>query len=322
MEKMIKLKAALVEKIWGGSQLKRKYGKISNQEKIGESWEVSCHKNGMSTVASGAHAGQTFGDWLTQYPKDKALGTKCQDTSAFPLLIKFIDASQALSIQVHPDDAYAQKVEHSLGKTEMWIVLECEPGAFLYYGVNQSLSPEDFQTHIKNNTIESVLNRVPVKKGDVFYIEAGTIHAIGAGIVICEIQENSDTTYRVYDFDRTDDRGNRRELHIPKAAEVSTLTPPTKAPGPAESPVLIPGGSSQLLAACSYFRVKSYISTSAITIPLNTDSFLALNCLDGCGQALLGDEQLSFEKGDSLFIPAQAGLLSIEGICNLAATTL
>ncbi|MEG0379906.1 MAG: class I mannose-6-phosphate isomerase, partial [Eubacterium sp.] len=240
----------------------------------------------------------------------------------FPLLIKFIDASEALSIQVHPNDAYAQRVEHSLGKTEMWIVLECEPEAFLYYGVNEHLSPEAFQAHIENNTVESVLNRVPVKKGDVFYIEAGTIHAIGAGIVICEIQQNSDTTYRVYDFNRTDDRGNKRELHIQKAAEVSTLTPPTQSPGPVEKPVSIPGGSCQLLAQSPYFTVKSYTSTAMIKIPLSTDSFLALSCLDGDGLAIIDETRLPFKKGDSLFIPAQTATLTIEGACQLAATTV
>lgn len=321
MEKMIKLNAALVDKIWGGSKLKKNFGKKTDLSHVGESWEVSCHPNGMSTVATGESRGESFAVWLKK-AGSSSLGRLCKNTDSFPVLIKFIDAADALSIQVHPDDEYAGLVENTRGKTEMWQVLDCDDGAYLYYGVNQPMTAGEFRTHIENGTILDVLNRVAVKKGDVFFIEAGTVHAIGPGIVICEIQQNSDTTYRVYDFNRTDDKGRARELHIDKAAAVSRLTPPAVSPGPAEPPIAIPGGTRQLLAACPYFTVISYQCENSLSIPITPDSFLSLVCIDGEAEITLEDEVINVQKGENIFVPAQNAQLQVKGCCRLTATTL
>ena len=222
--KTIQLQAAYKDYLWGGNKLREQYNKVASLEHIAESWELSNHEAGQSIVLNGPYAGETFGSYLTKVSKE-VLGTHCESFESFPILIKLIDAKSALSIQVHPDDVYALEKEKSYGKTEMWYILSCEEDAYLYYGVNQSLTPEVLKVHIENNTILDVLNKVYVKPGDVFFIEAGTIHAIGGGILICEIQQNSNLTYRVYDYNRKDDLGQTRELHIEKALEVSKLEP-------------------------------------------------------------------------------------------------
>ncbi|MFV0381045.1 MAG: type I phosphomannose isomerase catalytic subunit [Breznakia sp.] len=178
-------------------------------------------------ITTGEYAGETFIEYLSIMGKS-IWGENAQHFDQFPIFIKFIDAQEALSIQVHPDDEYALRVEHEYGKNEMWYIVDCEPGSFLYYGVNQNLSKEEFMKHIKEDTILNVLNKVEVKKGDCFFIKAGTIHAIGAGCLICEIQQNSNSTYRVYDFGRVGVNGKPRELHIQEAVDVSCLTPSEK----------------------------------------------------------------------------------------------
>lgn len=318
---MIKLEAALVDKIWGGSHLKDKYGKKTSLTRIGESWEVSSHPNGMSIVKTGPYKGLMFDDYLERIGKE-ALGTHCINFDKFPILIKLIDAKEALSIQVHPNDNYAKQVEHAYGKTEMWIVLDCEEDSFLYYGVNDRLTKDAFRKHIEDNTILSVLNKVPVKVGDVFFMAAGTIHAIGTGIVICEIQQNSDTTYRVYDFNRKDDNGNFRELHIEKAMDVSCLEPTDKKVGSEGCLQKLPGGSAQLMATCPYFTTYDYHCEKTIEIPVTQQSFLALLCIEGHGTLRFKDEELIVEKGESLFIPAEDGTIKVTGSCRLIGTTV
>lgn len=185
---IVKLTPAFKDYLWGGTKLKENYGKKTDMDPVAESWELSVHPDGPSIVASGEYEGLSFPEYLEKKGKS-VLGTKGNTFEFFPILIKFIDAKQPLSIQVHPDNEYALRVEHEYGKTEMWYILDCEPDSFLYFGVNKEITKEEFERRIHDNTLLDVLKAVPVHKGDVFFIKSGTIHAIGAGIQICEINK-------------------------------------------------------------------------------------------------------------------------------------
>ena len=209
------LSPAFKDYIWGGNRLKRDWGKQTDMTPLAESWELSCHEAGPSVIAGGAYAGRTLGEYLAEHPQDT--GTKAQNAGAFPLLIKLIDAAGPLSVQVHPDDAYAREFEHSLGKSEMWLVLDASEGAGIYYGFKRETSLAEMRAAIENNTLTELLSWVPAKTGDCFFIPAGTVHAIGAGLMVAEVQQSSNLTYRVYDYGRVGADGRPRELHIDKA---------------------------------------------------------------------------------------------------------
>ena len=187
--------------IWGGQRLKTDFGIQSGLNPLSEAWVLSCHPDGPSVLADGPDKGMTLRAWLDKAGKE-ALGTACEAFEDFPMLIKLIDAKKDLSIQVHPSDAYALEHEGQYGKTEMWVVLDAEPGASLYYGFDREVSLEEFSSRVSDGTLTEVLRKVPVKPGDVFFIPSGTLHAIGAGLVIAEIQQNSNVTYRVFDYGR------------------------------------------------------------------------------------------------------------------------
>lgn len=311
----ILLRPALKDNLWGGTKLKTKYGKQTDMEIVAESWELSTHKDGQSTVASGPDAGMVLSDYIEKYGK-QILGTNAQRFDYFPILIKFIDAKDNLSIQVHPDDTYALANEGEYGKTEMWYILEAEPDAYLYYGLNTTMDQATFREKIQDNTVMDILNRVPVHKGDVFFIPAGTIHAIGAGIVICEIQQNSNTTYRVYDYDRRDAQGNPRDLHVEQALAVADLCPPGDASG-RQAPRVLDGAQQETLATCSYFTVEKLDITHSYQGSVTQDTFQSLVVAEGSGTLNFGDFVLEFKKGDSIFIPAQVADYTIFGNCEL-----
>ena len=214
------LKAPIKDYIWGGTRLKTEFGFETEKEIAAEGWMLSCHKDGTNTVLNGEFAGKILTEVLDIWGKE-ALGKNAERFTYFPLLIKLIDAKDKLSVQVHPDDSYALKNEGEYGKTEMWYVVDCDEGASLIYGFNKEISKEEFESRIKDNTLSEVCNYVPVKKGDVFFIGAGTLHAIGEGILIAEVQQNSNTTYRVSDYGRLGADGNPRPLHIEKAVDVT-----------------------------------------------------------------------------------------------------
>lgn len=307
----VKLAPAFKDYLWGGTKLKEKYNKKSDLDIVAESWEMSCHKDGQSTVVTGEFCGKTLSEYVEAVGKE-ALGEKAKKFSYFPLLIKFIDAKDNLSIQVHPADEYALRVEGEYGKTEMWYVLEAEEGAYLYYGFNRDITKEEFSERIKNNTILEVLNKVNVKSGDVFFIDAGTVHAIGAGLMICEIQQNSNTTYRVYDYDRRDKEGNARPLHIEKAIEVSKLT---KAPE-------LKNEEGDVLASCQYFTVKKATVKGNITLKTDESSFVSLIVVNGNGTIALCEDTLTVTKGDSVFVPAQNGKIELNGEMEVIISSL
>lgn len=317
---MIKLKPAFKDYLWGGTRLREVYGKECDFDRVAESWELSAHPAGESVVAAGLYEGLTLSEYIEKAGKS-VLGENCLRFEDFPVLIKFIDAKKPLSIQVHPSDEYALRVEHEYGKTEMWYVLDCEEGASLYFGVNREISKEEFKQRIEDNTILEVLDEIKVKKGDVFFIEAGTIHAIGAGILICEIQQNSNTTYRVYDYARRDDDGNLRELHVDKALDVSILRP-SDTTGRQADEVAVKGGTKRLLGSCEYFHVEKLCVFDRMSLPVGADSFVSLVAVSGSGTVRSSGGTLDFQPGDSIFVPAGTGEITIDGSCEILKTTI
>ena len=247
------LSPAFKDYIWGGNRLKRDWGKRTDMTPLAESWELSCHAAGPSVIAGGAYAGRTLEEYLTEHPQDA--GTKAQNAGAFPLLIKLIDAAGPLSVQVHPDDAYAREFEHSLGKSEMWLVLDASEGAGIYYGFKRETSLAEMRAAIENNTLTELLSWVPAKTGDCFFIPAGTVHAIGAGLMVAEVQQSSNLTYRVYDYGRVGADGRPRELHIDKALDVADLHGSAEPRQPLRVLKYRPGMASELLIRCKYFEV-------------------------------------------------------------------
>lgn len=310
---ILKLIAPCKDYIWGGNRLREEYGKKLDSDKIAESWELSCHKDGQSVISGGEFDGKTLTEYIDAKGKTASLGANCDRFEYFPILIKLIDAKDNLSVQVHPSNEYALKVEHEYGKTEMWYIVDCDEGAELLYGFKHEITKEEFADRIKNNTLLEVANNVPVHKGDVFFIESGTLHAIGKGILIAEIQQNSNTTYRVYDFGRVGKDGKPRELHIEKALDVTNRVPP-KYPTTAQGqPEKVEGGVKTLLRSCEYFNVNKLEVDGTMKLVSDDKSFKSLLVLDGNVEIACGGEKVSGIKGDSFFVPANSGDFTISG---------
>lgn len=314
----IKLKPAFKDYLWGGTRLRDDFGKDCDFDKIAESWELSCHKDGNSVVADGEFAGLTLAQYIEKEGKS-VLGTNCEKFENFPILIKLIDAKDNLSVQVHPNNEYAQRVEGEYGKTEMWYVVDCDEGASLLYGFKHNITKEEFRERIENNTLLEVTNSVPVKKGDVFFIEAGTLHAIGKGILIAEIQQNSNTTYRIYDYGRVGADGKPRQLHIDKAVDVTNLSPAK--PYPQSEPVDMGGWTKKRLAKCEYFTVDVINVDTSAALEADKSSFVNILVLDGgCVLSSEGNDAVELKKGDSVFIPAGLGKFELTGKCSAVMT--
>lgn len=316
---MIKLEPAFKDYLWGGTKLKNLYHKKCDYDILAECWELSSHPDGQSTIAEGKYKGMMFGEYLSKAGKN-AIGWKCQSSDLFPILIKFIDAKNNLSIQVHPEDSFALREEKEYGKNEMWYIMDCEEGASLYCGFNRDVTVSEIQKRIQENTILDVLNKIPVHKGDTIFVEAGTVHAIGAGILICEIQQNSNSTYRLYDYGRRDKYGNLRELHLDKALQVVKLS--AIAPGSTElsPPTQRDGYAFQLLGQCKYFECTKYVVDTECQLDVDDSSFLSLTILDGDGFIRIQQDYLSFKMGDSIFIPAGKKSVLITGKCTFILT--
>lgn len=309
---LLQLAPSFKDYIWGGHRLVEEYNKQYEGEILAESWELSCHPDGPSRIVNGAFAGKTLQEYIEGQGKE-VLGTNCQRFEDFPILIKFIDARDNLSIQVHPDNEYAKRVEGQYGKTEMWYIMDCKEGAFLYYGFKEEISREEYERRIKEDTLLEVLNKVLVQKGDVLFIEAGTIHAIGKDIVIAEIQQNSNVTYRVYDYGRMGKDGKKRELHVEKALDVTNRTP------------MVRSKSFQPhVASCEYFTVDSlYLDGRAMKKMeghVDETSFASIIFMEGEGCVRSGGEELKFRKGDSFFLSAGSGAYEVEGFCQALVT--
>ena len=300
--------------LWGGTKLKTVFNKKSELNILAESWELSANKDGQSVIADGKYQGYSLKEYIETVGKE-AVGTKGFALDDFPILIKLIDAKKDLSVQVHPDDEYAACHVGADAKTEMWYILDCDSDASLYYGFKRDITKQEYQDAIKSNTITDILNKVPVHKGDVFFIPAGTVHAIRAGILICEIQQNSNTTYRVYDYDRRDKDGNKRELHISEALEASNLKK-------SASFNSAPDGDDVILAQCDYFTVRRLQIQNKAQLRIDETSFHSLIITDGRGELYMGEESLELNKGDSIFIPAQNNEYTISGPCEIVLSSL
>ena len=306
----IKLTPAFKDYLWGGTRLRDDFGKDCDYDKVAESWELSCHKDGASVVANGEHAGKTLAQYIETEGK-AVLGKNCERFEQFPILIKLIDAKDNLSVQVHPNNEYAQRVEGEYGKTEMWYIVDCDEGAELLYGFKKEVSKDEFASRIKDNTLLEITQSVPVKKGDVFFIEAGTLHAIGKGILIAEIQQNSNTTYRIYDYGRVGADGKPRELHIDKAVEVTDLCPSKTYP--VTEAFEASGAVKRLLSKCEYFTVYSVDVAEKACFNADETSFHNVLILEGNAELVCGDTTLALKKGDSVFVPANCGEYTLTG---------
>ncbi len=309
------LKPAAKDYLWGGSRLNDDFNLNIDISPFAEAWVCSTHPDGPSSLSTG----ESLTEVLARHPE--YLGTHPLETMGgkpeLPILIKFIDAKKDLSVQVHPDDEYARIHENSLGKTEMWYVLDAKKDSTLVYGFNRTVSPEMVRRGIETGTIERYLNHVPVHRDDLFYIEAGTVHAIGTGVLVAEIQESSNITYRLYDYNRTDSAGNRRPLHIEKALEAANLQSSAEPRQPMRVLRYRNGCASELLTRCKYFQVERLIlNTEGRKIPIlraQENSFHALLITEGCG-VLFGEEfSINFFKGDCIFVPADSAELRLHG---------
>ena len=297
---VVQLRPYIKEIVWGGNTL-RGYGKVSDGKNIAECWELSLHKEGSSIIDSGELKGKALADVLTK----EDYGKNCEKFPFFPTLIKLIDADRELSVQVHPSDEYALKNENSFGKTEMWYILEAKKGAGIYLGFKRDTTKEEVEQKIKDNTLVDLLNFIEVKPGDCYFVKSGTVHAIGGGITLFEVQQNSALTYRLYDWGKLGMDGKPRELHIDKSLKVMNFK--KFKPEVFKRP---------LLGECDYFstfeveiakekggqeEIAPIASAAATrTFLYNEKSFISITFVEGSG--LVND--ISFAKGDTFFIPA------------------
>lgn len=311
----LKMQPCYKEYLWGGTRLKSEFGKTDAPDMTAESWELAGHPDGASRVAEGEFAGKTVVE-LGGLDHDSFWGSGCR-TAGFPLLVKLIDAQKDLSIQVHPSNHTALAEQGEQGKAEMWYVVDCEPQAFLYYGFSQKVSKAEFLDRAHNGSICQILNRVPVAKGDVFYILPGTIHAIGAGIVIAEIQQNSNTTFRVYDYQRRGADGAQRPLQLERAAEVVDYTPVIPQGCKANSSASFPEFTMAEMFSCRYFQAYRIDVRESVALRCDGRSFQHVLCVEGGGNIRSEAGTYSFGRGDSFFMPAALGKYRIEGRCRV-----
>ncbi|MCI8655371.1 MAG: class I mannose-6-phosphate isomerase [Clostridia bacterium] len=307
------LEPAYKEYIWGGKKLKNIFNKkVKNEECTAESWEISTNKNGESIIKNGEYKGKTLTEIYNKKELRKEIfGTKCENLEEFPILVKFIDANECLSVQVHPDNKYAIEKESSQGKTEMWYILECEPGAQIICGVKTGIDKKALEEGINANNIIECLNYIDVKKGDAIYIPSGTIHALLGKTLVAEVQQNSNITYRVYDWDRTDKEGKKRELHIEKALEVidTKNTPELKN---------IQKDIEKVNVVKSEFFTTNKINvTEEFQENVSKDSFIAFNTIEGSGKLIIEDKTYEINKGESFIIPANARQYKMQGKVEL-----
>ena len=308
MSEPLFLQSVMQEKIWGGTHLRDVFDYDIPSDHVGEYWAISAHPNGVSTIKNGRYAGQTL-DVL--YAEHRELFGNRQEP-VFPLLTKILDANDWLSVQVHPDDAYGLEHEGELGKTECWYIIAAEPGAEIIYGHNAK-SKEELRQQIESKDWENLLTKVPVKAGDFFYVPSGTMHAIGAGIMVLETQQSSDTTYRVYDFDRKDDQGNLRELHLEKSIDVLNIGEPANS-----RPVTtkVDDLKSTLLVASDFFAVYKWEISGKADFEKTADYGL-FSVLDGQGSLLVDGQEYPIAKGSHFILPSDVQEWEIKGDLEL-----
>lgn len=312
---ILKLKPVGKDYLWGGNRLNTEYKKNIPLSPLAETWECSVHPDGLSVVSEGDYEGKSLKEVLDIHPE--YIGKKLSGQE-FPILVKFIDAKKDLSVQVHPDDIYARKYEHQNGKTEMWYVLDAEPGAHLIYGFEHSVTEDILRRAVEDGTLDKHLHKEYVKKGDVIFVPAGMVHGIGAGILVAEIQESSNVTYRVYDYNRVDKNGEKRELHFDKAVQVMNMDALADARKPSRLVQYEPGCAREILCRCKYFDTERIHVQPICSFVVNDASFQVILCLDGHGTMQNAEgQQVDFHKGDCLFLPAQSGKCNIKGVVEI-----
>ncbi len=316
---ILSLYPTLKETIWGGKTLIDDYGFITDGDNAAEAWLLSCHKDGPSFVIDGKYKGKTLAQVIEAEGRE-VLGTNNKDIRDFPVLIKIIDARDKLSVQVHPDDDYAYKYENENGKTEAWYVLKCDEGASLIYGVNHNMEREDFAAAIENGTLLDDVNVVPVKPGDVVFIPSGMLHAIGEGILLAEVQQSSNSTYRVFDYMRRDKNGNLRELHVKKAVDVVDLSVADVDFSAEGEDVKVGDAVKTYLTGCEYFSMTRVVLDGSYTDAADEKSFVSLLVLDGEGKLTSAEGEIALKKGSSIFIPASKGEFTVSGKLEILET--
>ncbi|MDU2242711.1 MAG: mannose-6-phosphate isomerase, class I [Paenibacillus sp.] len=306
MNEPIFLQPIFQERIWGGTKLRDLFGYDIPNDRTGECWAVSAHPNGQSIVKNGSYQGTKLGDLWTSHPELFRSSSK-----VFPLLTKILDASDDLSVQVHPNDAYAGQHENGeLGKTECWYIVDAEPGAVIIYG-HEAKTKEELVSMIENGEWDRFLTKVPVKPGDFFYVPSGTLHALGKGIVVLETQQSSDTTYRVYDYDRRDKDGNTRELHLEKAIDVTTVP---QAYVPVSYETTQKGGLTVTsFVSNSFFTVEKWNVTGAETEVAANDKYTIFSVLAGSGTLTADGHSYELAKGEHFILPVGFGPYRLSG---------
>lgn len=305
--------------IWGGTGLISLFGKKCDKDTIGETWELTVRANEMSEVLNGEFSGMPLGSVIEKLGNEIVSDT--YDGERFPLLIKLIDAADSLSVQVHPDDDYALAHENDPGKTEMWYILAAEPGAKLIYGLAHGIDKEGFAEAVRKGQIGSAMGEISVKAGEIYFIPSGMLHAIGKGIIIAEIQQNSDLTYRVYDFDRRQADGSLRELHIEKALDVTRPFTEDEI-NAIRYEAKDDEDGDETIVHCRYFKVRHYSQDSKKELCCNRKSFNALLCIGGDGSIETDTESYSIKSGDSYFVPAGMGEYRIAGKADILIASL
>ena len=301
----IKFENLYYDKIWGGRDFESFRDNLPNGN-IGETWDIACHPNGTGIVSNGAFKGIKFDELIKKYGDD-LLGSKI-NKEKFPLLVKLINAKDKLSVQVHPDDDYGKRVEGELGKTECWYVVEAFKGANLVVGT-KNCNKEQFIKAIETGIFDEYLNKIPVKKGDFFFVKSGLVHAIGEGVIIAEIQQNSDTTYRVYDYNRG------REIHVEKALDVIDFS--LKGHNNKGLKAEFSGYSKTYLSLCKYFAIEKYEIKDLLEEESDKERFFIFTAVDGKGIISYDKGEEVIKKGDSILIPASLGKYTIKGDITL-----
>jgi len=303
----------LKDRIWGGTKLHSLLHKTIPTKTTGESWEISTVSGDVSVVKNGELQGKSLNDLVEKYPQE-ILGKRVYEQfgNQFPLLFKFLDAQEDLSIQLHPNDALAKKRHNSFGKTEMWYVMQADESARIIVGFKENSSSDEYLHHLENKTLPTILKEIQVQQGDVFFLETGTIHAIGAGIVIAEIQQTSDITYRVYDWDRVDAHGKSRELHVDLALEAINYNTVVsqKQYGKIKN-------TSNSVVDCPYFTTNFIPLDGNVAFHKKSDSFTVLMCTDGEFELVYGDSKSTFKKGETVLLPAIITNYELKGKASL-----
>jgi len=309
----LQFRPILKDRIWGGEKLKTVLNKPITSKITGESWEISTVEGDVSVIENGIFKGQSLNDIIAEFPNE-ILGTAVHNQfgKQFPLLFKYLDAREDLSIQVHPNDKLAKKRHHSFGKTEMWYIMQADENARIIVGFKEKSTPEAYLQNLENKTLTSILNDITVKSGDVFFLETGTVHAIGAGMVVAEIQQTSDITYRLYDFDRKDANGNTRELHVDLALDAinynsfETKKEYTKATN-----------SSNSVVDCPYFTTNFIPLDGNLAIRNDGKSFKVYMCVEGNFEITMDDFTKTYQKGDTVLIPATVNQFVLVGKASI-----